>query len=203
MRTLRRLLMVAGALLLAACLPVSSSIPLGTTVGLSADKALLGSWIDREKDKERGVEYVTYYYFLPVNETTISVVAVMLADKEGRNGGWEHYRLSTATLGPHRYMNVVRTSKSGGTMDDHETGFIPMLYRLDGDSILTLYLLDEDKIKEAIKAGLIAGVVPEEKDDSKDTDIRLTATGPALDAFFAKPDADKYFKVYAVLKKAP
>ena len=73
-----------------------------------------------------------------------------------------------------------------------------MLYKFGKPHPLTLYLLDEDKVKEAIKAGKIAGTV--EPGDSGD--VQITADAAALDAFFATPEAAKLFKIFVVLKRA-
>ena len=43
---LRHIAMAIGcSLLLAGCLPVTSTTPVGTTAGLGADEALYGTWI--------------------------------------------------------------------------------------------------------------------------------------------------------------
>ena len=79
---------------------------------------------------------------------------------------------------------------------DFKNANIPLLYVVKGRT-LTLYLLDEDKTKEAVKAGKLAGTV----EPGESGDVQITAEPEALDAFMAKPEAAELFKVLMVLKK--
>jgi hypothetical protein len=192
-------LAIACTLLLAGCLPVTSKTPVGTTAGLGTDPALYGTWIghsEDQPDKGRTDKGVVYFHFLQGKDGALSVLWVAangLADDS-----WESFSASTAKLGANRYMNAAMTSENGKPTDDQlKNANIPLRYTLKGKK-LTLYLLDEDKVKAAIKAGKIAGTI--EPGDSGD--VKITADAAALDAFFATPQAAKLFKVFVVLKKA-
>jgi hypothetical protein len=182
-----RLPLAAVALLLASCIPTIVS-PLGTTTEIGADPALRGCWEARAPDGKT----VAYYHFIPINRTTITVITVTHSGDKTQKSEWAHYRIGTAALGKHRYMNVVQVGRD----DDNNPDVVPILYRFDDERTLALYLPDEDKIKQAIEEKKLAGAV-----DEKSGDIKITASGPALDDFFAKPDAASYFMPYAILKK--
>jgi hypothetical protein len=207
MKCLHTAFAIAAALLLAGCLPVTSKTPVGTTVGLGADEALYGTWIGRsedqpdkdQKDKDRKEKGVLYLHFLKGKDAdTFSVLWVVTGS--GKNDSESmSFTVSTAKLGANRYINAVQTAENGKPIDDRLKGAnIPLLYRFGKHHTLTLSLLDEDKVKEAIKAGKIAGTV----EPGNFGDVTITADGPVLDAFMATPEAAKLFKVFVVLRRA-
>ena len=197
MKIHRIALAIAATLLLAGCLPVTSKTPVGTTVGLGADETLIGTWIGHSEDeKDKGV---AYFHFLPSKDgATITALMVTIGDGKS-DSDWTSFAVSTARLGAHHYMNAVETSEDGKPADDQfKNANIPLLYSFGRHHTLTLYLLDEDKVKEAIQAGKIAGTI----EPGNFADVKITADAAALDAFMATPEAAKLFKVFIVLKKA-
>ncbi len=201
MKIHRIALAVAAGLVLAGCLPVTTKTPVGTTAGLGADPALIGSWIARSKDQEDKNHKdigVAYFHFLQIKGAgAINVLWVSASDRKGDNG-WMSFSASTAKLGAYNYLNAIWLSENGKPAGDNlkEANF-PLLYSFGGDRRLTLYLLDEDKAKEAIKAGKIAGTI----EPGNFGDVKITAAPGALDAFFATPEAAKLFKVFIVLRR--
>jgi hypothetical protein len=203
MKIHRIALAAAAALLLAGCLPVTSKAPIGTTAGLGADEALFGTWVgraedqaDKSQDKDKGVLYL---HFLKGKDAGATSVLWVTTGSSKNDNGWMSFTVSIAKLGANRYMNAVETSEDGKPASDQlKNANIPLLYRFGKHHTLTLYLLEEDKVKEAIKAGKIAGTI----ESGNFGDVKITADGPALDAFFTKPEAAKLFKVFVVLKKA-
>jgi hypothetical protein len=204
MKIHRIALAIAATLLIAGCLPVTSKTPVGTTAGLGADEALYGTWTGRaedqpDKDKDKTEKGVLYLHFLKGKDASaISVLWVVTGN--GKNDSeCMSFTVTTAKLGAYRYMNAVETSEDGKPIEGElKNASFPLLYKFGSHHKLTLYLLDEDKVKEAIKAGKIAGII-ETRDFG---DVKITADAAALDAFFATPEAAKLFKVFVVLRKA-
>lgn len=184
---------ISVALLLAGCLPVTSETPVGTTTGFRNDNALYGTWKGRMEDEKTE----TYFHFLPDKDG--SITAVLVSAQGGKeDAGWMTFALRTATLGTNRIMNAVEATDNGKPPEDAMKGAnIPLLYTISNGRKLTLYLLDEDKAKDAIKAGKIAGTI----EAGNFGDVKITANAGALDAFMATPEAAKLFKAFIVLKK--
>jgi hypothetical protein len=198
MRIHRIALAIAGSLLLAGCLPVTSKTPIGTTAGLGADQALYGTWVGRSQDeKDKGKAY--FHFLQDKDQATDTISALMVMTGPDKNDdGWMSFTVSTAKLGAANYMNAVETAENGKPVEGElKDASIPLLYRIGRNHTLTLYWLDEDKVNEAITAGKIAGTV----EPGKFGDVKITVDAAALDAFMATPEAAKLFKVFIVLKR--
>lgn len=179
-----------------ACLPVTSKTPLGTTspAMITLEPSLTGVW----KGHVATADSSSYFSFLPQDDGTITVVLVTPPSAKDK-GGWGVFSVQTVTLGAYHYMNLHETMEDGkaatGVMAD---AMIPILYRVNGDGAVVLYLIDEAAAKSAIKSGKIAGTV----DDSQFGDITLTATPGDLDAFMATPAGRALFvKPLVILRK--
>ncbi|MDE2134289.1 MAG: hypothetical protein KGJ49_06780 [Alphaproteobacteria bacterium] len=198
MKIRRIALAIACTLVLAGCLPVTSKTPVGTTAGLGADEALLGTWVGHGEDqKDKGA---AYFHFLRGKDSADGAIsALMVMTGPGKSDdGWMSFTVRTATLGANRYMNAVQTGQDGKPADDQlKNANLPMLYRFGKNRTLTLYWFDEDKVKEAIAAGKIAGTV----EAGNFGDVKITADAATLDAFMATPEAAKLFKVFIALKR--
>jgi hypothetical protein len=179
---------------LAACPPVTSKIPVGTTVTATPDQALAGVW----KGRVALSATFSYFTFFPQDDGTVS--AVLVTPPSGADkGGWAAFSLQTVTLGPNRFMNVRETIDQGkpatGAMADNT---IPVLYRINGDGALVLYIIDEKLAKNAIKGGKIAGDI----EQGQYGNVTLTATAADLDAFMASPQGRALFdKPLVILRK--
>jgi len=183
----------AGVLFLAGCLPVTSKAPLGTTTGLGADAALYGTWKGHSPDAQDAHD--GYFHFMKAKDGSITAAVILAAG--GDDDGWTIFHVQTAVLGKHHFINAVETfDKDAAAEGRMQNANIPLLYVVKGRR-LTLYLLDEDKAKAAIKAGKLAGTV----EPGEDGDVTLTAEPEALDAFMARPEAEGLFKLMMVLKK--
>ena len=184
---------LAATLLLAGCLPVTSKTPIGTTAGLSADTALYGSWKGHSpdaSDKNDG-----FFHFMQAKDGSFTVAVILAAG--GSDDGWTIFNARSTTLGKNHFLNAVETFDKDAPADgDMKNANIPLLYVLKGRT-LTLYLLDEDKTKQAVKAGKIKGTI----EPGEAGDVQITAEAAELDAFMAKPEAAELFKVLMVLKR--
>ncbi|MDE1938847.1 MAG: hypothetical protein KGI68_07490 [Alphaproteobacteria bacterium] len=184
---------LACGLLLAGCLPVTSETPVGTTTEFPSDSALFGTWKGHAEDQKTD----TYFHFLADKNGAVTAILVS-AEGNKDDAGWMSFTLRTAKLGENRLMNAVETTDNGTPTEDSLKGAnIPLLYTIANGRRLTLYLLDEDKVKEAIKAGRIAGSI----EPGNFGDVKITADAKTLDAFMATPEAAKLFKVFITLKK--
>ena len=194
MNAVRLILAIGLALCAAACLPVTTSAPVGSTVGFVNDGAIEGTWSGRiDKDSPA----TTYFHFLANEDSTFTLVGVTTRNGEDK-GGWGTYALTTAVLDGHRYINAREMMDDGkfATADEQKTN-IPLLYTVSGDT-LTLYLLDEDLTAAAIAAHKIDGTVTK---GQYTTDVAVTADAAHLDKLLASEDGAKLFKVFMVLTR--
>jgi len=194
MRALRWMAIAATALALAACLPVTTRTPVGTTAGLGADPDLIGTW----KGRSAADKTVMYFHFLRAKNGGIDLVLVGPTTKKDE-GGWMVLHLDTASLGAAKFINARALYNGGkpaeGAMAEHS---FPVLYGFGAKGELTISQIDEDAAKAAVKAGKIAGTIGE----GESGDVMLTADAKTLDAFFQTPDGLALFpKPFAVLKK--
>lgn len=193
MTAIKLAFVLGAALLAAACLPVTTKAPLGSTAALGAVPALLGTWKGRVAESEVS----TYFHILPEEKGTMSLIAVTPARTKS-NGGWNEFAAQAVPLGPYRYLNVRSISSDGKPVSKTETARnIPVLYRLSHGT-LTLYLIGEKAAKKAIKSGLIEGTV----EPSDFGDVAITAAPEKLNAFFASKDGAMLFtEKLAILRK--
>jgi hypothetical protein len=190
---LTRLAAGLACLMLAGCLPVTSTSPVGTTVGLGADPALYGTW--KGHSPEAGDPHDGFFHFMAAKDGSITAAVILAAG--GKDDGWTIFHVQTAVLGQNRFLNAVETfDKDTAAEGRLQNANIPLLYVLRGKT-LTLYLLDEDKAKAAIRAGKLKGSI----EPGENGDVAITAEPAALDAFMAQPEAAALFKVMLVLKR--
>jgi len=174
----RRIMAVfAAATMLAACIPVTTRTPVGTTVGLGSDPGLYGMWEGWAKDGKD----TAFIAIVPGTEGDTTAI-LMDMTVPAKSGDWTVYTVTTATLGGYRYMNARAKFADGGQAKGRaaENSF-PIFYRVAADGTLTLALLDEDAAKAAVKSGKIAGKI----EGGNFGDVTLTAPPASLDAFFA------------------
>lgn len=183
MGIIRLLSVVCLALIATACLPVTTTAPVGSTTAMTPDPALTGVWRGRPpKEKDEG-----FFTFLPQSDGTITAI---FAEPNGKDASWGIYSLKTSTLGTYHYMNLHEVSSDGKATDDSEAQKnILALYRVNGDGALVIYLADEKRVAAAIKANKIAGTV----DATKYGDTTITASAFDLDTFMGSADGRALF----------
>jgi hypothetical protein len=188
------LLSLAAALLLSACLPVTSLHPFGSTAAATPDPALSGAWRGKMKDADTA----STLYFLPQKDGATALFVTDPGKKDA--GSWGSFAVTTATLGANHFINarelIDEGKPSAGKM---ATTTFPLLYRIS-DGKLTLYLLDEKKTAAAIAAGKLKGTV----EKGMDGDVAITEDGAALDTFMtSKAGAALFGPPLMVLHKLP
>ena len=164
---------IGAALMVTACLPVTSTTPIGTTAGYKPDPQLTGMW-KSQADSSGGIGYFTFF---PQNDGSFKVI-LLDPPASGDSGGWMVFEIHTVRLGAYQYMDARETDDSGKPPDPKLT-HVPVLYRVGEDGSLALYLMDQDAAKAAIKTGKISGTA--EQGDYGD--VILSAAPAALDAF--------------------
>jgi hypothetical protein len=194
MKALRLFLAIGLTLCAAACLPVTTSAPVGSTVGFANDPAIEGTWSGRI---DKNSPATTYFHFLANEDNTFTLVGVTTKYGEDK-GGWGTYTLNTSNLGGHRYINARETMNDGKfASPEEQKANIPLLYTVSGDT-LTLYLLDEDATAAAIASHKIEGKVTKSQ---YTTDVSITADAAHLDALLKTEDGARLFKVFIVLTR--
>ena len=121
------LFVTLAGLLAAACLPVTSTAPIGTTAGLGPDPALAGAWKAAPQADDKGP---TYLHFLAGADGGMTVLIVSHAHDKG-GSGWSEYRVTAATLNGHHYLNARALRPDGKPVSDATaTRNTPLLYTL-------------------------------------------------------------------------
>lgn len=193
MKVLRMLVAVYAVFLLAACYPVTTASPIGTTVGFSTDTALAGLW---RAEMAQSNDEVVFFHFLPMDDGSFKVVIVSGGEK--LNGEWSVARVKAASLGDNHFLNAEMVFDNGKRTSDPKHGTVPLLYRLETDGRASLFLISEDAAKNAIQSGAIAGAI----EPGDFGDVTLTAEPDDLDKFFAGKDGAALFtQKFATLTK--
>jgi hypothetical protein len=181
--------------LLAACFPPVTAHPLGGSAARS-DASLAGLWKARmtEASDENNK---AYFHFVPKKDGTMLVLIVSASKTD--DGDVMGAMTTSAMLGSNRYLNAKLVSFEGKEAEEDEgpDGTIPVMVKRNGRH-MTLYLMNEDTTKAAIKAGRIKGEI----EPGSMGDARITADQPALDQFMASPEgAGLFTEKFAELTK--
>ncbi len=193
MNVIRLAAALACAFLLTGCLPVTSTTPVGTTTGLGADASLYGTWKGHSPDADNKDD--GFFHFMAAKDGSITIA--MIQARGGSDDGWTIFSARTASLGKNRFINAVETfDKDAPAEGTLKNANIPLLYAVKGRT-LTIYLMDEDKTKEAVKTGKLKGTI----EPGENGDVVITSDAAELDAFMTTPEAAGLFKALMVLKK--
>jgi len=197
MKFMRFAVLATATLFVAACLPVTTKNPVGTTVGFKADPALVGLWRAEPDKSNKDDDKTGFIAFLNAEEDG-TMTGLMIAPAKG-TGDWGSYRLKPTTLGANHYLNAwpVMNNDRVAEPDEAKSDFL-LLYRFGKDGRLMLYLLNEDATRAAIKAAKIKGEI----EQASSGDVHITAEPKELDAFFAsKQGAALFVKPFAVMHR--
>lgn len=185
MKFLPHIVGVCAILMVAACLPVTSKVPVGSTAAFKPDPALLGTWKASDPDGDSP----GYLHFIGNEDGTMTALLVTPPQKENL-GEWSAYTLRVAALGANHIVNAQEVIANGKPAEGPlAQDNMLLLYRPTGRGTITLYIMDDKAAAAAIKAGAIAGEV----DPGENGDVRITAVEPALDNFMRTPQAAKLF----------
>ena len=196
MKSMRFAVLGMAALFVAACLPVTTKNPVGTTAGFKQDPSIIGVWkVEPQKDDTDNKQ--GFIAFLNSEEDG-AMTSIMLAPGKD-TGDWGTYNIKLAALGQNHFMNAWTVMNNGKPADGEEASAdILLMYRLGRDGRLTLYLIDEDKARAAVQAGKIKGDVGQ----GTTGDVHITAEPAALDKYFASKDGLALFvKPLAVMDR--
>jgi len=195
MRIFRLSAVFAAALFVLGCLPPTTTHPVGSTVGLANDPALVGLWRGKMENDDNGRP--VYFHFLPSLDGAISVVMVQGGNEP--DGDWTIATITTSNLGGNHFMNATITFADGKTDDTFKPGeTVPILYRLDGQGHLLLTMMDEDETKAEIQSGKITGTV----EQGQFGDAKIMEDPKKLDAFMASKKGLALFRArFATLTK--
>jgi len=161
--------------ILTACLPVSSSSPLGTTVSPTPAPLLTGMWKGR-LGTSASAAYIAIY---PAHGGMRKIV-VLAPPTPNDEGGSMVLDARAAMLGGNTYLDA-REIDDERKAPEAKLAHVPVLYRISGDGFLVLYLIDEKAARMSIEKGAIAGTV----EPGEFGDVRITADPATLDRFFA------------------
>ena len=185
MMIVRAALALIVALFAASCLPVSSRVPAGTTVGFKPDPKLLGVW----KGRGANDDAPAYVHFLGNDGGRMTAIIVSPPRKENL-GEWSAYTLRVAKLGANRIVNAQELSDNGKPSEGPMAAQnMLLMYRVGKGGKITLYMMDEKLTAAAIMANEIAGEI----EPGENGDVHITADAPALDAFLKTPRAVALF----------
>jgi|GEM_PF-3485921 len=149
----RLLLLLTITSCLAGCAPVFLN-PISDPDRAETDKRLLGRWKGTDKGNTND-----YMRFEATSDTQMNVS--LFDDKEPEPKPM--FRMFTSKVGSRYYMNL------GFIDEDKSKGYLIARYELEGTT-LTVWLLDEDKVKAAIESGLLKGTPGVGTVDTKVTD---------------------------------
>jgi len=165
-----------------ACTVLSTENPIGISTATSIDSRLLGGW--KLVSADSGDTGKNYVFVEPREEgslhaTVISWEPLYILDP------MEHYRstfeIITGRVGEHRFINARPLLERDLPASELtlESGYFPILYRLQEDGSVQFYGEIEGAIIEAIESDRVSGT-------AANGNIRLTADPQSLDAFFAE-----------------
>lgn len=193
MKAFRVVVAVCAIFMAAACYPVTTSIPVGASSGLSADPALAGLW---RAEMAHSEGETVYFHFLPMEDGSFNVVIISSGEKPG--GEWNVARATAAKIGDRRFLNAELVFSDGKPESSSRHGTVPLLYRTEKDGRVSLFLMSEDETKKAIQKGEIAGTI----EPGEMGDAFITATGHDLDSFLASHEGSSLFnEKFATLTK--
>ncbi len=171
--------------LLTACVPESVN-PLSDPETSPLDLALPGSWHGIVDDDEE-----LYLHFLPDSGGVMQVVGVSVEpDSETRiDGSWTIFKIHTTQIGDTDYMNIQIIDDAEDSDDADMTTYLIARYAISDAGALTIWLLDFEAAKVAVRAGL-PGVATDGKWGGE---VRITANYEEWQSYLASVDPETLF----------
>ena len=170
---LKILIILAMAVFFSACETVFLN-PLSDLRDSKSDKRLLGKW-SIKGEKYNGA----YLQFDGGSNLKHNLFAVFGGDTQEQN---LVFTMFTTRIGKYSYMNLNPADK------DKDKGYLIVRYAVDGNQ-LTVWILDTDKIKTAIKSGKLKGTPGQSFGTTTVSD-----TPANIEAFLGSPDNGDLFQ---------
>ena len=165
-------LALTAATVLGGCL-AESEHPIAATDPDKNDPRLWGSWISEEEDG---------YIIAHVFATEADTLRISIAEHgvEGM-GDVDSYDAHVTQLPTGDYLNAMGP--------DTENGYVFVKYQLTGTDALSVWSIENEKVVQAVKDGMLPGTT---KPEGSDVDVRITATSEQWQAFLASTPVDLF-----------
>ena len=182
MNMILRAIAVTALSMLAACTTVTTDNPIGVSAGAGNDMRLLGGWKAVQFGKDVATpsknNEAAYAFFMPKKDGELQAIVAMTSTDPDDND-WMTFDILTGQAGDHAVMSVRRALDNGEAVKDQPPGYQPVLYRLGADGNLSLFMISDDAVRNAIQTGRIAG-------EMENNNIRITSDSQTLDSFVSE-----------------
>ena len=179
----RTFLFLAAALFLAGCLPQSKN-PIAPPAQTFADSRLKGVWEQKDANER------SYFHMARRTERGIPWLNVVDVDHRGEGKGLhaEGYTALSAKIGAHCFLSFRKlpldsTPATRGT-------YSVARYDFTGGGDLRIWLVSEDALANAVRAGRLHGTV---RGSGFSRDVTLTDSSARLAEFFAAGNVEQLF----------
>ena len=192
MRLHRAALAIACTLLLAGCLPVTSKTPVGTTAGLGADEALYGTWTGHGEDGT-----AVTFHFVPWRTTPTRSPSWSAPNTDSPSP--KPASMCCTTKSATTFLNaaqMLRRGQSAGEPVERREHAAALQVREERQADASSYGRGQDQRGDPCRADR-----GHDRRRRQWRRIEITADAAALDAFMAKPEASKLFKLLIVLRR--
>jgi len=176
--------LLAAAALLTGCLPQSKN-PIAPPSQTFADRRLEGVWEQKADDGSR-----SYFHMarrIDRGTPWLDVADVSHRD-ENKGLGFDGYTALSAKIGNERFLSFKNSRLTGSPTPAGTFSFARYDFTWRGD--LRIWLLSEDALAEAVRAGQLHGKV---KGSGFSLDVKLTDSSARLAEFFSSPENVHHF----------
>jgi hypothetical protein len=175
---------LVALLVLAACEPPESDHPLSDPASAKPDPRLAGHFFGRVNDAD------CFVHVVPAAGASVDLV--MVVNEKDKGAFVLHWQGFSTTVGGKTYLNLQRKTFPDryGEKFDLSPGYIFARYSVAKDGSLTLWSMEEDAVKRALKA--VDGEI-------KNDNVLLHAPSARLAAFVEKEE--KLFKLFGSFRR--
>jgi hypothetical protein len=174
---------VFALLLLAGCVPTAEN-PITAKQGAN-DPALIGAWKGTTNDGS-----AIWLHFLRGKDAEIGAVLLPRGTADKPPDEWSAFRLVTAEIKGTHYMSALWDYNDGKPVEGREKGYHLVRYELGADGVLSLYLVNEEKLIAAVEAGKLEGKI---EGEGTSKEVRVTASSEKLARFLRHIDPTDLF----------
>jgi hypothetical protein len=159
------------------------------------DSTIYGVWQHRDKDEIVYV-HIGPEFSLSVDKPTRDTprrMRIVLVEHKSNGLTDEEFVAHASRVGRTRYLNVVQTERG------KPVGFVLVRYALVDRQTLRFATINEERLKDAIRAGRVPGAA---RGGGLSSETTITADSPELAAFL-KSEGDALFGKPIVLRRVP